>query len=231
MPAPQKWQLALSRFKGFCSNLPSWPKEDHVNDYHAIISALEEASGHDLSTFRILPERLAPRVISVRRAPYRGGEGSVSYSRDKQVELGFFRSQIDALKHYLPSIQPNGSPKTKYDDLTNSQLIDLMADRGIKPPPVIENGQEVYRAGRVEREWIIAALVRHDATPAQPSNSTTLNFIGSNVNYASPGANITANTGEFSLEEVSNLILGLRELLKDASLDSTAKNEINVNIG
>src|SRR5207249_4634354 len=97
------------------------------------------------------------------------------------------------------------------DELYDWQLEDLMMQRRIKPRAMIENGQQVFKA---DREYIIAALVKHD-NPAPPRSSTVLNVFDSNVNYASPGATITANVGGFSKEEFSNVIGGLRKLLAE----------------
>lgn len=222
----QKWKIAVARFTGYCANLPPFPKTEDVDDYHAIVAALEQASGQDLSNFKIPAEKLKPKIISVRPAPYRGGRGGATYSQDNYCDSNFFQSQIAALKHFLPSMEADG-PKTQYDDLHDWQLEELMVQRGIKPQRVIENGRQVYKA---DRNYIIAALVKQDS-PAPPQHSTTINMYDSNLNYASPGASITSNVGGFTKEEFRNLIDGLRQLLRDEKLDEAAKNEINVNIG
>jgi len=223
---PQKWKIALARFTGYHANVPSFIKTDDVDDYHAIVGALEEASGEDLSNFKIPSEKLKQRVVGIRPASYRGGRGNVQYSPDKYCDSTFFQGQIDALKHYLPSIQTTVRPKTQYDGLLDWQLDELMVNRRIKPPKPIDSSHPKHP----DREYIIAALIKSDAAQAaQPS--TVLNIYDSNVNYGSPGAAITQNVAGFTREEFSNLIGGLRELLNDVELDHAAKEEINVSIG
>ena len=224
---PQKWKIAIARFNGYCKNVPTWIKTENVDDYHQILNALAEASGEDLSQFKIPDEKLRPRVTSVRPGGYGGGPGSVTYSHDKYCDPTFFRGQIDSLKHYLPTIQTSTRPKTKYDDLHDWQLEELMIQRRIKPQAVIENGRQVYRA---DREYLIAALVKQDNPPPR-TPSTVVNVYDSNVNYESPGATITANVGDFSKEEFASVIDGLRKLLAEAPLEQPSQDEININIG
>jgi hypothetical protein len=230
VPDSQKLKIAIARFNGFCANLPSWPKEEDVNDYHALVTALEEASGAELAAFKIPSDKLKPKLQSVRPGAYGGGRGSATYSREKYCDSSFFEGQIHALKHYLPNIEPSGSPRTKYDHLHDWQLQELMMERGIKPPRTMETGATIYK--QPDRHWIIAALLRQDnQATLKPSHATTFNVYDSNFNYQSPGANITSNARAFSMEEFANVILGLRELLKDPSVDADAKNEISINIG
>jgi hypothetical protein len=222
----QKWKIAVARFNGYSANIPSFIKTDNVEDYHAIVTALEQASGQDLSNFKIPADKLKPKVLSVRPAPYGGGRGSATYSQDKYCDSNFFEAQIDALKHYLPNIQTSTQPKTQYDDLYDWQLQELMMKRGIKPPRSSDSRHEKMPA----REYIIAALVKQD-TPPPPLHSTTLNVYDSNVNYGSPGATITSHIAGFNKEEFSSLIDGLRQLLSDSHLDQSSKDEVNINIG
>ena len=56
----------MSRFNGYYANIPPFLKTEHVKDYHSHVAAFEEASGEDLSHFKIPPDRLKPKVISVR---------------------------------------------------------------------------------------------------------------------------------------------------------------------
>lgn len=223
----QKWNIAVARFNGYYANLPPFPKTEDVEDYHGIVKALEEASGEDLSNFKIPAEKLRPKLISVRPAPYRGGHGSANYSQDEYCDSNYFQGQIDALKHYLPTIQTKTRPKTQYDDLDDYQLDELMVQRRIKPQMVVEGGRPVYKA---DREYVIAALVKQD-NPAPSAQSTTFNVYDSNFNYASPGATITSNVGSFAKEEFVNIVGALRQLLAEERLEHAAKNEINISIG
>jgi hypothetical protein len=57
-----KWNIALARLSNFIEKFPSCPDEDHMFQYHEIIGLFEEASGDELSRFRITPDRLSPRT-------------------------------------------------------------------------------------------------------------------------------------------------------------------------
>lgn len=173
----QKWKIAVARFNGYCANLPPFPKTEEVGDYHAIVAALEEASGHDLSSFKIPPEKLRPKLVSVRPAPYGGGRGQANYSRDKYCDPDYFQAQIHALKHYLPQVE-QAPPKTQYDDLHDWQLEELMVQRGIKP----SLGKGDAPPKMPSRDYIIAALVRQDHPTPVPTRNTTVYISGSNVN-------------------------------------------------
>ena len=102
-----------------------------------------------------------------------------------------------------------------------------MVNRGIKPKRELINGREEWVA---PREYIIAALIKQDAPPSA-APSTVFNVYDSNVNFESPGATITANVGDFRKEELTNIIVGLRQLLAEAKLDQPERDEVNINIG
>jgi hypothetical protein len=126
-------------------------------------------------------------------------------------------------------MQPKTRLTTKYDELHDWQLQDLMMDRGIKPPPRIENGVRVYR--QPEREWIIAALVKQDTQPAPPlSQSTTFNVYDSNFINQSPGASISAENIDLKSEEFRNLVEGIKQLAQDEQLSPEARTQIGVDI-
>src|SRR6266446_1006070 len=200
---PQKWKLAISRFNGYYANIPSGGKTEQVEEYHAIVSALEEASGEDLSHFKIPTNKIKPKIVSVRPGG-RHYAGSAQYSKDGYCDSTFFRGQIDGLKQYVSSIPKGPHMPDKYDTLSDYELEDLMINRGIKPDTIVEDGRVVRRASR---EYIVAALLKQDAPPA-PSHSTTYNVFDSNFIQGSPGANITASCG-LQKEEFKNLIDGI----------------------
>jgi len=226
MRDPQKWRIAVARFNAYSNNIPSFPKTEDVKDYHALVAALEEASGEDLSSFKIPPEKLKPKLMSVRPAPYGGGRGSANYSDIDYCDSNFFEAQIEALKNYLPTIDIN-QLTTPYDHLSDSQLQELMRERNIKPPRP-KDGCPPKMPSRV---YIIAALLKDDAPrPTHHPVSNVYNFHDSNVNFGSPGASITANVG-ITREEFGTILDDLRQLLEDTQIDQPTKQEININIG
>jgi hypothetical protein len=65
-------------------------KAAEVQDYHAIVSALEEARGEDFSTFKIPADKVKPKVLPVRPRGYGGFPGSVQYSQEGYCDSNFF---------------------------------------------------------------------------------------------------------------------------------------------
>jgi len=57
----KKWSIACIKFKAYYGNVPPWIKTAEVAYYHELVSALEEASGEDLSHFKIPAERVRRR--------------------------------------------------------------------------------------------------------------------------------------------------------------------------
>jgi hypothetical protein len=47
------WLLTLSRFQGFQLNIPLYPHEKHVEEFHSILDGFQSASKADFSVFRI----------------------------------------------------------------------------------------------------------------------------------------------------------------------------------
>jgi hypothetical protein len=225
MREPQKWKLAMSRFNGYYANIPPWLKAEQIADYHSIVTALEEASGEDLSHFKIPPDKIRPKIISIRPGGHRY-PGSAQYSQEGYCDSTFFQGQIDGLKNYLHNIQQGAHMPTKYDTLSDAELDKLMVNRRIKPDTVIENGKVVRTASR---EYIIAALVKQDA-PAAPIHSTTYNVFDSNFIQGSPGASVSANVG-LQKEEFKNLIEGINQLLQSVDFKQETKEQISTDIG
>jgi hypothetical protein len=82
-----KWDIAIGRFAVFVSNLHGSPSDDQISQYHNIIGLLQEACGHDLSQFKIVPAR-----VRVRAAPH---------DKRATTESAYFRGQLKALIDYV----------------------------------------------------------------------------------------------------------------------------------
>ena len=121
MRDPQKWKIAISRFNGYYANIPSWIKKEEVEDYHTLVTALEEGSGEDLSQFKIPADKIKPKVIGSRRPGYGGCAASVQHSREGYCYSDFFQGQVDGLKHYLNDLQKGPRVATPYDSLSQDQ--------------------------------------------------------------------------------------------------------------
>ena len=86
MPAGQKLTRAVWNFQRFSGNLPRTLKAEHLTKYHELIDELEEASGEDLSRFRI------PQLMQV--------PGQVP-----ACDPLFFETQVIALKCFTKTLR------------------------------------------------------------------------------------------------------------------------------
>jgi hypothetical protein len=225
----KKWSIAYMKFKGYYANVPPWIKTAEVDYYHELISGLEGASGEDLSQFKIPPDRLKPKVVAVRPGGYGGGRGSVTYSSESYCDNNFFQGQLDALNEYLKTLVPRpAGPRSKYDELQDWQLEELMVNRKIKPKKELINGREEFIA---PREYIIAALVRQD-NPSDRTSSTVINNYVTDSNFIqnSPGASITEGIDLRSLE-FSTFIENLKTIASSDKLSPSERGEISIHIG
>lgn len=205
--------------------------EECVEQFHKIVTILEGASGEDFSHFRIPPDKLKPRIVSVQRASYSGHPGRVRYSDKKDCDAGYFRSQVDGLGKYLPSIR-GGRPVNEanpYDSLTDYQLQEMLLNRNIKPKRVIADGREQYVYDRVHA---IGALLNHDRSeaPATPTHSTVINVHDSNFIHSSPGASITETVGS-KIEELRKILIDLKNLSAAQELSPENRAQITIDIG
>jgi hypothetical protein len=50
---PHRWNVGAARLKGFVINLPQWPHEKHVDEYHSILADFSESCDRDFSSFKI----------------------------------------------------------------------------------------------------------------------------------------------------------------------------------
>jgi hypothetical protein len=97
-----KWNIAVTRFAAFCSDLPLSPSEDDISEYHDIIKVFENASGHDLSLFRIVPDRISETrsetVASLR------GRWQTRQPVPIDVDYRYFRGQVRGLIGFLLAV-------------------------------------------------------------------------------------------------------------------------------
>jgi hypothetical protein len=47
------WNIAAARIKGFVINIPQWPHQAHVDEYHQIVAAFQKSCSSDFSDFKI----------------------------------------------------------------------------------------------------------------------------------------------------------------------------------
>ncbi len=224
----KKWNLAAARFVGFANNTPNTVNENRVNEYHSIIDALQEASGENLSAFRISAEELRPKTI-------RGQVGLIGYPRhteysaEKYCDNGYFARQLHGLAGYLKHIRNEhtapATPYVSYRTLSDSDLRDLAASYGIPPKKIVDARGEHFA---FDREHFISALTRYDAAQKlpnmQPSVSNTWNIqnmVGSVIQQGTHGSQASADF------EVN--VAGLGSLLEKVknSADEFGLNEVH----
>lgn len=108
MEDARKLNLAVARFNAFRSHLPNHLDEGAVAQFHEIVSALEEATGEDLSSFRIPESELKHRVISrgpLRARPGRPPSGGTRMSEKRYCDDQVMRRQIEGIASYFASLQ------------------------------------------------------------------------------------------------------------------------------
>ncbi len=202
----KKWRLGVSMIRGLEQHVPASIDEACVEHYHSIVSTLEQASGEDLSHFRIPPNRLRPRVVGASRGSFRGGPGHVNYSKDKYCDDDYFRSQLIGLLSYLPSLERGSAEANSYESLTDFELEDLLINLRIPGRRIVKGSGRVF-----DREHAVAALLKHDRPEPVAGNTTVIHAYDSNVINDSPGASITQNI-DYKSEDFRALVGRLKEL-------------------
>jgi hypothetical protein len=94
---------ALTRFRGFRSHVCGSVTVQMVEEYHSILTMLQEASGENLIAFRIPDSVINQRIVSeVRR--YRTHLRSAvepQYSSQKYCDKDIFKAKMDQLWGYF----------------------------------------------------------------------------------------------------------------------------------
>lgn len=224
----KKWNQGIARLSGFMQHIPSSISEECVEQYHQIVSMLEEASEEDLSTFRIPAARLAQRITRVVPGGHYGGPGEKNYSREKYCDYFYFTSQVHGLANYVRILVPTPvqGKDIPYDSLTDDQIQDLMMDRKIKPK---RNFDSPSRPWVFDRAHAIAELRKLDLE-APVSVSNVYNIRDSNIVNGSPGASITQSVGVKG-DELRKLIGELKEFADASKLPEADREQIKVDIG
>lgn len=169
MPDQKKFAVAYARLVSLRAKIPSFLGEQRVKDYHSIVDALQEASGEDLSSFRIPAEEMKPRIVAVHPRSYRGRPGHATYSDKNYCDREFFERQVNGLHYYIESarreVRSNGPPtSTSTVSLTSEREFQRLAveearksesEHDGRPRPkvgavVVKNGEVLGKAFRGE---------------------------------------------------------------------------------
>jgi hypothetical protein len=86
MDDDRKWHLAWAQLDAFSKNLPQSIEEKHVTEFHRLLDLLREATGEDISAFRIPDEEVKPILTSFQRGGYSGRPGRATYSTKKYCD-------------------------------------------------------------------------------------------------------------------------------------------------
>jgi hypothetical protein len=98
----KKWHVAWARFIAFQKAPPSWWDAPTVQDFHDVLTALEEASpGDDLSAFRISQNRMAPEQTS-----FNAMSGEATYTDELFCEDGYAKRQVEGVAAYFENRNP-----------------------------------------------------------------------------------------------------------------------------
>lgn len=226
MDDPTKWNLGIAKLSGFMKHVrPPYGEED-VGDFHQIVTLLEEATGADLSHFRIPPGKMQRPVVGARRTSFNGRPGRVFYGSKKTCDSGFFRAQVESLSNYLATLEDANSSKrpNRYDSLTDNELKEVLFDRNLKP----NRGAD---RGIFDRAHAIAELLKSDQLPEiQPSVSNVFNIHDSNFVHGSSGSTITQTIGVRD-EELGTIIEQLREFCRKCHLSDEDRSQLGIDVG
>lgn len=226
MDNPTKWNLGVAKLSGFMKHVRAPYGEEEVVDFHGIVAMLEEATGADLSHFKIPDAKMERQVIAARRASYSGRPGGALYSSKKSCDSGFFRAQLDSLASYLPTLEAakNSERPNRYEPLTDNQLKELLFDRNLKP----NRGAE---RGIFDRAHAIAELLKSDQPQqAQPSVSNVFNIHDSNFVHSSSGSAISQSVG-LRDQELRKIIAQLRKFSTKPDLSDEDRAQLEIDIG
>ena len=225
----KKWNLGISKLSAFMTFTHEPFDEDKVGDFHAIITTLEEASGEDLSHFKVSPDRLRPNQTTEMTSDFSTGPPRTFYSDKKYCEPGYFRSQIDGLGKYVAFVRgpKKNSEANPYDSLSDHQLQDLLLNRRILPKRVIDHAGEHYV---YDRTHAIAALLKYDRSELPSSVSNVFNIRDSNIIHSSPSASINENIGMRG-EELRKILDELKKFSATEDLSPDNRIQMNVDIG
>jgi hypothetical protein len=113
MDNDRKWHLAWAELQAFKKNLPASITESHVTEFHRCLDLLHEATGEDVSPFRIPDENLKPHVARLRPASLRHPL-AVTPSKEKYCDRNVMVRKLDAVCTYFKNIQAPPPEKPKY---------------------------------------------------------------------------------------------------------------------
>jgi len=101
MEDQKKWHVAWARFSGFQTAPPSGWDAQTVEDFHEVLTALEAASGDDLTAFRIPQSRMKPQETS-----WNTMTGQATYTDELYCDPQYARRQVEGVAAYFADSNP-----------------------------------------------------------------------------------------------------------------------------
>jgi hypothetical protein len=111
MDQARKWNLAWSHLDAFEKHMPTSIEEKHVAEFHGILDLFHDATGEDVSPFRI-PEEELKKVSVAARLATRRTPGQVWYSDKKYCDHDLMLRKIATLRGYFEKLY--AADKRKY---------------------------------------------------------------------------------------------------------------------
>jgi hypothetical protein len=230
MVDPKTFKMAAFRLEALRRDIPEDITEDHVVEYHRLLRELQEASGEDLSAFRIsdneVQKRLVRSLVTFLGAP----PPPPIYTEKKHCDRNLFSRQVEALWCYVQHLQadPNAPPPDPKDywKMSDADLEKLAKKHGMM-------GAFGHQNWAKTRRDIISQLIMRDKSlePKTPTTSHTLNVggdvTGSIIQQGSQNAHATL---QFNAVEVRETVERIKAALPDLPISDDAKEELETDI-
>lgn len=218
----KKWNLARVRLEAMRKSIPRSIDTDMVAEYHGIISALGQASGEDLSDFRIHDLKVTRRVTSIQIGS-RHGPGRVDHSPKGYCPRDYFKRQLEGLAAYLPHIHSPNTPAAPrdYDSMSDEVLENLASKYNI-------GGYGVARG--IDRRVIITALQERDRSLHHPAVQPAIhiaNVTGSIIQQSPSHSPATLN---YQAADVASIFTLVKRELSTLPLSSEDRSELGVHV-
>jgi hypothetical protein len=232
----KKWALARARFDALRKNVPKEVDRSRIDEYHQILDGLQQASGEDLSTFRIPESEVKPRIVGAVPGT-RSHPGRLLYGHE-ECDESFFARQIESLANYLGTIE---APKRETDHTGGPVDYWSINDRELEQLAIKYNIPPISRAGAqgehwyIDRDRIIAELVKRDVAlragrEAPPSNIVNVGTMhGSSIQQASPGAKAEIHF-EANDPKVEKLLDTIVRSLDQITLSESARKQLEADV-
>lgn len=224
--------MAVFRVEALRRDIPEDITEDHVIEYHRLLRELQDASGEDLSAFRIRDDEVQRRIVRSLITVLGAPPPPPQYTQKKHCDRNLFSRQVEALWCCVLHLQsdPNAPPPHPKDywKMSDAELEQLAEKCKIPPASMSPDGRWY-----IDRDRIIDQLVKRDRSlePKTPITSHTLNvggdITGSVIQQGSPNAQATV---QFNAAEVRDTVEKIKAALPDLPISDEAKEGLETDI-